>query len=69
MTFVDSHCHIDGMQYDDDRDEVVQRALDAGVALMLNIGTGDPQSEASSASDIALRAVERATHVGAEDRP
>ena len=30
---------------------------------------GDPQSEASSASDIALRAVERATHVGAEDRP
>ena len=30
---------------------------------------GDPQGQAASASDIALRAVERATHVGAEDRP
>jgi len=42
---VDSHCHIDGEQFDADRDEVVQRALDAGVKLMLNIGTGDPHSD------------------------
>ncbi len=45
MIFIDSHCHIDGAQFDDDRDEVVQRAKDAGVALMLNIGTGDPHSD------------------------
>ncbi|MBV9215964.1 MAG: TatD family hydrolase [Acidobacteria bacterium] len=45
MIFVDSHCHIDGEQFDADRDEVVQRALDAGVALMLNVGTGDPKSD------------------------
>ncbi|MBC7898565.1 MAG: TatD family hydrolase, partial [Saprospiraceae bacterium] len=34
--FIDSHCHIDGEQFDADRDEVVQRARDAGVAAMLN---------------------------------
>ena len=45
MTFVDSHCHIDGDSFDADRDEVVQRARDAGVAAMLNIGTGDPHSD------------------------
>lgn len=45
MIFVDSHCHIDGEQFDADRDEVVQRALDAGVGAMLNIGTGDPNTD------------------------
>ncbi|MFT3745116.1 MAG: TatD family hydrolase [Pyrinomonadaceae bacterium] len=43
--FIDSHCHIDGEQFDDDRDEVVQRAMDAGVVAMLNIGTGDPRTD------------------------
>ncbi|MBK8467067.1 MAG: TatD family hydrolase [Chloracidobacterium sp.] len=45
MIFIDSHCHIDGEQFDVDRDDVVQRAKDAGVAAMLNIGTGDPHSD------------------------
>lgn len=45
MILIDSHCHIDGEQFDDDRDDVVQRARDAGVAAMLNIGTGDPHSD------------------------
>ena len=45
MNFIDSHCHIDGEQFDEDRDEVVQRAKDAGVVAMLNIGTGDPHSD------------------------
>ena len=42
---VDSHCHIDGPQFDEDRDEVVARARKAGVAAMLNVGTGDPHSD------------------------
>ena len=42
---VDSHCHIDGEQFDADRDEVVRRAREAAVAAMLNIGTGDPHSD------------------------
>lgn len=42
---IDSHCHIDGEVFDDDRDDVVQRARDGGVAAMLNVGTGDPHSD------------------------
>lgn len=45
MNLIDSHCHIDGESFEDDRDEVVQRATDAGVAAMLNVGTGDPHSD------------------------
>ena len=45
MILIDSHCHIDGEQFDADRDEVVERAREAGVAAMLNIGTGDPHSD------------------------
>src|SRR2546423_2125598 len=44
--FVDSHCHIDGPEYDADREEVITRARDAGVMTMLNVGTGDPNSGA-----------------------
>ena len=42
---VDSHCHIDGEQFDVDRDDVIRRAEAAEVELMLNIGTGDPHSD------------------------
>lgn len=44
MIFVDSHCHIDGEAFDADRDEVVRRAQDAGVKMMLTVGTGNPQN-------------------------
>lgn len=44
--FVDSHAHIDGEEYDADRDEVVERARAAGVRAILNVGTGDPHSGA-----------------------
>lgn len=44
--FIDSHAHIDGEEYDADRDEVVERARAAGVCAILNVGTGDPHSGA-----------------------
>ncbi|MDQ5845851.1 MAG: TatD family hydrolase [Acidobacteriota bacterium] len=44
--FVDSHAHIDGPEFDADRDEVIQRARDAGVSTILNVGTGDPHTGA-----------------------
>jgi TatD DNase family protein len=40
--FVDSHAHIDGEEFEADRDEVVARARGAGVRAILNVGTGDP---------------------------
>lgn len=49
--FVDSHAHIDGPEYDDDRDEVVERARSAGVNTILNIGTGDPHSGSLERAD------------------
>ncbi len=41
---VDSHCHIDGPEFDPDRDQVVARAKAAGVDVMLCVGTGDPHT-------------------------
>ncbi|MDX6693669.1 MAG: TatD DNase family protein [Blastocatellia bacterium] len=54
--FVDSHAHIDGEDYDADRDEVVARARDAGVVAILNVGTGDPHS---GTLERAVRVAER----------
>jgi TatD DNase family protein len=54
--FIDSHCHIDGPEYDPDREEVIARAREAGVTTMLTVGTGDPHSDAiKRAVDLAER--------------
>src|SRR5215208_4224291 len=44
--FIDSHAHIDGHEFDADREEVIERAHAAGVSVILNVGTGDPHSGA-----------------------
>ncbi len=44
--FIDSHAHIDGTEFDADREAVIARAEAAGVSLILNVGTGDPHSDA-----------------------
>ena len=33
--FIDTHAHLDGKEFDGDRDEVIQRARDAGVSLVM----------------------------------
>jgi TatD DNase family protein len=42
--FIDSHAHVDGPEFDGDREEVIQRARAARVSVILNVGTGDPHS-------------------------
>lgn len=34
----DTHAHLDASQYDEDRDEMIARAKEAGVELIVNIG-------------------------------
>lgn len=53
MKLVDSHCHIDGERFDEDREEVIQRALDADVIAMVNVGTGSPK-DSSFEDTVAL---------------
>ena len=44
MTLIDSHCHIDMPQFDDDREAVVARAREAGVERMLLVGGVDEEA-------------------------
>ena len=50
---VDSHCHLDGAVFDDDREQVIARARAAGVSFMLAIGTGDGPPDLEAAIRIA----------------
>ena len=52
MRLVDSHCHLDDEKFDPDRGQVIERALAAGVELMMAIGTGGEL-------DVAIQQAER----------
>src|SRR5678816_4294126 len=43
---IDSHAHVDGPEFDQDRSQVLERARLEGVSTILNVGTGDPHSDA-----------------------
>lgn len=53
--FVDSHAHLDGSQFDSDRDEVIARARAAGVKTIVAIGNGDGPNQV----DCGIRLAER----------
>ena len=56
---VDSHCHLDSEKFVGEVDAVVDRALAAGVARILTIGTG----EGPPGIDCAIRVAERFQNV------
>jgi TatD DNase family protein len=39
--FIDSHAHLEGKQFDSDRDQVIARAREAGIRTIVAIGNGD----------------------------
>jgi TatD DNase family protein len=52
IQLVDSHCHLDDEKFEADREQVIERALAAGVDTMMAIGTGGEL-------DVAIRQAER----------
>ena len=53
MKLIDSHCHLDDKQFDPDREEVIKRARQAGVAHMMAIGTGNGPPDLEAALRLA----------------
>jgi TatD DNase family protein len=53
MSLVDSHCHLDDKQFNEDREAVIERSLAAGVDLMLAVGTGEGPPDLESGIRLA----------------
>src|SRR6266567_1155823 len=55
FVFVDSHAHLDGKQFDSDREQVIARAREAGVQTMVAIGNGDGPPHLDAGVQLAER--------------
>jgi TatD DNase family protein len=51
--FIDSHAHLEGNRYDSDREEVLTRAKQNGIAAYLAIGNGDGPETANCGIQLA----------------
>jgi TatD DNase family protein len=49
---IDSHAHLDSPRFEDDREEMLRRAAEAGVGAVLAIGIGEGPAEMHQALDI-----------------
>ena len=47
---IDSHAHIETDDFDADRDEVIRRALDCGVEIIVDVGDGDVAKDSHAAA-------------------
>jgi len=63
----DTHAHLDFPQFDADREEVIERALAAGVGIIVNVGTDLATSRASVALAEQHRAIYAAVGVHPHD--
>jgi len=48
--YIDSHAHIEMDDFDADREQAIQRAFDAGVEIIVNVGDGDLAHDSHSAA-------------------
>lgn len=48
--YIDSHAHIEMGEFDRDREEVIRRALDQGVEIIVNVGNGDVSRDSHAAA-------------------
>src|SRR5260370_6506964 len=48
--YIDSHAHIEGSEFDADREAVIQRALDAGVEIIVCVGDGEVAADSQAAA-------------------
>jgi len=48
--YIDSHAHIEMSDFDADREAVIQRALDAGVEIIVCVGDGDVANDSHTAA-------------------
>jgi len=55
VRLTDSHCHLDDSKFDSDREQVIERALAAGVERLMAIGTGDGPPDLETAVRLADR--------------
>ena len=62
--FVDSHAHLDGKQFDSDREQVIARAREAGVRAMVAIGNGDGPPNLDAGIQLAERHAFMYTTIG-----
>lgn len=53
MNLVDSHCHLDDRQFDEDREQTIERARAAGVETLMAIGTGNGPPDLEAAIRLA----------------
>jgi TatD DNase family protein len=53
LNLVDSHCHLDDAQFNDDRIAVIERARQTGLKYILAIGTGDGPPDLEAAVRLA----------------
>jgi TatD DNase family protein len=55
IRWIDSHCHLTAPEFEDDRDQALQRARQAGVDVLMVIGSGYGLDDVAAASALAER--------------
>ena len=48
--YIDSHAHIEGTEFDTDREAVIRRALDAGLEIIVCVGDGEVAADSHAAA-------------------